>query len=176
MLMMAVGTSGCGSDESDDENSDKKGGSYIITSQPSMVGITYAILTGEFYPDNIPSAYSSTPTRTISLGIEVSMSDVFKDDEVYTAYSRGIEDNHMEVTVHGLSPNTDYYYRAFIDLGTLKLYGEKKTFKTSAIELAYDAEEASDISFTGASVKVRFYNPTLPISYEDLNNIHYGLA
>ena len=176
MLMMAVGTSGCGSDESDDENSDKKGGSYIITSQPSMVGITYAILTGEFYPDNIPSAYNSTPTRTISLGIEVSMSDVFKDDEVYTAYSRGIEDNHMEVTVHGLSPNTDYYYRAFIDMGTLKLYGEKKTFKTSAIELAYDAEEASDISFTGASVKVRFYNPTLPISYEDLNNIHYGLA
>ena len=141
-----------------------------------MVGITYAILTGEFYPDNIPSAYSSTPTRTISLGIEVSMSDVFKDDEVYTAYSRGIEDNHMEVTVHGLSPNTDYYYRAFIDMGTLKLYGEKKTFKTSAIELAYDAEEASDITFTGASVKVRFYNPTLPISYEDLNNIHYGLA
>ena len=176
MLMMAVGMSGCGSDENDDENSDKKGGSYIITSQPSMVGITYAILTGEFYPDNIPSAYSSTPTRTISLGIEVSMSDVFKDDEVYTAYSRGIEDNHMEVTVHGLSPNTDYYYRAFIDLGTLKLYGEKKTFKTSAIELAYDAEEASDISFTGASIKVRFYNPTLPISYEDLNNIHYGLA
>ena len=176
MLMMAVGMSGCGSDESDDENSDKKGGSYIITSQPSMVGITYAILTGEFYPDNIPSAYSSTPTRTISLGIEVSISDVFKDDEVYTAYSRGIEDNHMEVTVHGLSPNTDYYYRAFIDLGTLKLYGEKKTFKTSAIELAYDAEEASDISFTGASIKVRFYNPTLPMSYEDLNNIHYGMA
>ena len=176
MLMMAVGMSSCGSDDSDEENSDKKGGSYIITSQPSAVGITYAILTGEFYPDNIPSAYNSTPTRTISLGIEVSMSDVFKDDEVYTAYSRGIEDNHMEVTVHGLSPNTDYYYRAFIDLGTLKLYGEKKTFKTSAIELAYDAEEASDISFTGASVKVRFYNPTLPISYEDLNNIHYGLA
>ena len=176
MLMMAVGMSSCGSDDSDEENSDKKGGSYIITSQPSAVGITYAILTGEFYPDNIPSAYSSTPTRTISLGIEVSLSDVFKDDEVYTAYSRGIEDNHMEVTVHGLSPNTDYYYRAFIDMGTLKLYGEKKTFKTSAIELAYDAEEASDITFTGASIKVRFYNPTLPISYEDQNNIHYGLA
>ena len=176
MLMMAVGMSGCSSDDSDDENSDKKGGSYIITSQPSAIGITYAILAGEFYPDNIPSAYSSTPTRTISLGIEVSMSDVFKDDEVYTAYSRGIENNHMEVTVHGLSPNTDYYYRAFIDVGTLKLYGEKKTFKTSAIELVYDAEEASDISFTGASIKVRFYNPTLPMSYEDQNNIHYGMA
>ena len=176
MLMMAVSMSSCGSDDSDDENSDKKSGSYIITSQPSAVGITYAILAGEFYPDNIPSAYSSTPTRTISLGIEVSLSDVFKDDEVYTAYSRGIEDNHMEVTVHGLSPNTDYYYRAFIDMGTLKLYGEKKTFKTSAIELTYDAEEASDITFTGASIKVRFYNPTFPISYEDQNNIHYGLA
>jgi hypothetical protein len=176
MLMMAVGMSSCSSDDSDDDNSDKKGGSYIITSQPSMVGITYAILAGEFYPDNIPSAYSSTPTRTISLGIEVSMSDVFKDDEVYTAYSRGIEDNHMEVTVHGLSPNTDYYYRAFIDMGTLKLYGEKKTFKTSALPLAYDAEEASDITFTGASIKARFINATLPISYEDQNNIHYGIA
>ena len=176
ILMMAVGMSGCGSDDSDDENSDKKGGSYIITSQPSAVGITYAILAGEFYPDNIPSAYSSTPTRTISLGIEVSLSDVFKSDEVYTAYSRGIEGNHMEVTVHGLSPNTDYYYRAFIDMGTLKLYGEKKTFKTSAIELAYDAEEASDISFTGASIKARFNNATLPMSFEDLNNISYGMA
>lgn len=176
MLMMAVGISGCRSDENEDENSNKKGGSYIITGQPSTVGITYAILTGEFYPDNIPSAYNSTPTRTISLGIEVSMSDVFKDDEVYTAYSRGIEDNHMEVTVHGLSPNTDYYYRAFIDMGTLKLYGEKKTFKTSAIELTYDAEEASDITFTGASIKARFINATLPISYEDQNNIHYGIA
>ena len=164
MLMMAIGMSGCSSDDSDDGNNDKKGGDYIITSQPSMVGITYAILAGEFYPDNIPSAYSSSPTKTISLGIEVSMTDVFKDDEVYTAYSRGIEGNHMEVTVHGLSPNTDYYYRAFIDVGTIKLYGEKKTFKTSAIQLAYEAEEASDISFTGASVKVRFYNPTLPIS------------
>ena len=91
ILMMAIGISGCNSDDSDDNNNDKKGGSYIITSQPSMVGITYAILAGEFYPDNIPSAYSSTPTKTISLGIEVSMTDVFKDDEVYTAYSRGIE-------------------------------------------------------------------------------------
>ena len=176
MLMLAVGMSGCSSDDNDDENSDKKVGSYIITSQPSMVGITYAILAGEFYPDNIPSAYSSTPTRTISLGIEVSMSDMFKDDEVYTAYSKGIEGNHMEVTVHGLSPNTDYYYRAFIDVGTLKLYGEKKTFKTSAIQLAYDAEEAADITFTGASIKARYNNATLPMSFEDLNNISYGMA
>ena len=176
MLMLAVGMSGCSSDDNDDENSDKKVGSYIITSQPSMVGITYAILAGEFYPDNIPSAYSSTPTRTISLGIEVSMSDMFKDDEVYTAYSKGIEGNHMEVTVHGLSPNTDYYYRAFIDVGTIKLYGEKKTFKTSAIQLAYDAEEAADITFTGASIKARYNNATLPMSFEDLNNISYGMA
>lgn len=176
MLMLAVGMSGCSSDDNDDENSDKKVGNYIITSQPSMVGITYAILAGEFYPDNIPSAYSSTPTRTISLGIEVSMSDMFKDDEVYTAYSKGIEGNHMEVTVHGLSPNTDYYYRAFIDVGTLKLYGEKKTFKTSAIQLAYDAEEAADITFTGASIKARYNNATLPMSFEDLNNISYGMA
>ena len=176
ILMMAIGISGCSSDDSDDNNNDKKGGSYIITSQPSMVGITYAILAGEFYPDNIPSAYGSTPTKTISLGIEVSMTDVFKDDEVYTAYSRGIEGNHMEVTVHGLSPNTDYYYRAFIDVGTIKLYGEKKTFKTSAIQVAYDAEEASDISFTGASIKASFNNATLPMSFEDLNNISYGVA
>ena len=52
ILMMAIGISGCSSDDSDDNNNDKKGGSYIITSQPSMVGITYAILAGEFYPDS----------------------------------------------------------------------------------------------------------------------------
>lgn len=176
ILLMAVGMNGCSSDDSDDGNSNKSGGNYIITSQPSMIGITYAILGGEFYPENIPSAYSSAPTKAISLGIEVSMTDVFKDDEVYTAYSRGIEGNHMEVTVHGLSPNTEYFYRAFLDVGTMKLYGEKKTFRTSALRFAWNVEDATDITFTGASVKVSYIESTPSTSAEDFRDISYGVA
>ena len=173
MLLMVVGMSSC---SSDDETADKNDGTYIITGQPAAIGITYAILGGEFYPDHIPSAYKSTPNNAISLGIEIALTNEFIDDEIYTAYARGIEGNHMEVSIHGLRPNTDYYYRAFVDVGTMKLYGEKKMFKTSSIQIAYTVEDATDITFTGASFKVNFQKSALPTSSEDTQDISYGLA
>ena len=139
----------------DDDDSDKvNDGNFIVTSQPLSVGHTSAVLAGEFYPDRIPSAYG-TQYSPLSMGIELSLIEEFYDGSVYPVYARGIQGNHMEVTLYGLSPDTKYYYRAFIDIGTMKLYGEKLSFETPALQLACNVDEPTDISFTTASFTIR---------------------
>ena len=102
----------------DDDDSDKvNDGNFIVTSQPLYVDLTSAVLTGEFYPDRIPSAYGTQYTP-LSLGIELSLTEEFSVGNVYPVYAQGIQGNQMEVTLNGLSPDTEYFYRAFIDMGT----------------------------------------------------------
>ena len=137
---------------SDDDSANE--GNCIITNQPSTIGLTSAVLTGEFYPDRIPSAYGTQYTP-LSLGIEVSLTEDFPDGRVYPVYAKGIQGNHMEVALYGLSPDTKYYYRAFIDMGTMKLYGEKLSFTTPTFQLACNVDDAADISFTSASFTIR---------------------
>ena len=157
LLMAGEVLSSC---NNDDSNEKAGGKAYIVTNQPSAVGVSYAILAGEFYPDNIPSVYYMPILR---LGMELSTTEEFRDDNIYPAYSTGIEGNHMEVTINGLTPDTKYYYRAFIDMGTMKLYGEKKSFTTLTMQLACNVGDATDISFTTASIKINF-NESAPTS------------
>ena len=139
----------------DDDDSDKvNDGNFIVTSQPLYIDLTSAVLTGEFYPDRIPSAYGTQYTP-LSLGIELSLTEEFSVGNVYPVYAQGIQGNQMEVTLNGLSPDTEYFYRAFIDMGTMKLYGEKLSFKTSALQLACNVDDPTDISFTTASFTIR---------------------
>lgn len=139
----------------DDDDSNKvNDGDFIVTGQPMSVDLTSAVLAGEFYPERVPSAYG-TQYSPISLGIELSLTNEFYDGSVYPVYAQGIQGNHMEVTLRGLSPDTRYYYRAFIDMGTMKLYGEKLSFETPAMQLACNVDEPTDISFTTASFTIR---------------------
>ena len=152
IVLLALGfMTSCNSDDDSDKVND---GNFIVTSQPASVDITSAVLTGEFYPDRIPSAYGTQYTP-ISMGIELSLTEEFYDGKVYPVYAQGIQGNHMEVTLYGLSPDTQYFYRAFIDTGTMKLYGEKLSFKTPALQLACNVDDPTDISFTKASFTIR---------------------
>ena len=156
LLMAGVGLSSCDSVE-------KKGGkTYIVTSQPAEVGFSYAILTGEFYPENVPVVYSSSGYIP-RLGMELSTTEEFRDDNVISAYSTGVEGYNMIVIANSLIPDTKYYYRAFVDFGTMKLYGEKMSFTTLTMQLACNVGDATDISFTTASIKISF-NESLPTS------------
>ena len=152
IAILALGfMTSCNSDDDGDKVND---GSYIVTNQPSSVALTSAVLTGEFYPERIPSAYGTQYTP-LSLGIELSLTKELLDGTVYPIYAKGIQGNHMEVTLYDLSPDTRYYYRAFIDTGTMKLYGETLSFVTSALQLACNVEDPTDISFTSASFTIR---------------------
>ena len=106
VLIMVIGMSSCSSDD------EKKDDRYIITGQPSTIGFSHAILTGEFYLENIPEAYQSS-TAYLRLGVQLSLTEEFIEGQLYDVYIGGLEGHRMEITVDGLSPNTEYYYRAF---------------------------------------------------------------
>lgn len=149
---------------SDDDSGKVNDGNYIVTHQPLNVGVTSAILTGEFYSNKIPSMYSnSTP---LSVGMELSLSETFHANEVSPVYARIIEGNQMRVDCNDLLPDTKYYYRAFIDTGSVKLYGEKMSFKTSSMQIACNVEDVTDISYTTATFKIRFNELAPTLSYE----------
>jgi len=166
LMIEGAGLSSCDSVEK------VKDKTYIVTNQPSVVGISYAILTGEFYPENVPSVYSS-PGYIPRVGMELSATEEFRDDEIYSAYSTGIEGNNMDVTINGLNPDTKYYYRAFVDMGSMRLYGEKKSFTTLMMQLTCDVGDATDISFTTASIKVSF-NESAPVLSSE--GVAFGVA
>jgi len=153
--LIAILAIGCMTSCNSDDDSDKVNeGNFIVTNQPSSIGLTTVVLTGEFYPERIPSAYG-TQYVPLSLGIELSLTEEFYDGSIYPVYAKGIQGNHMEVTIYGLNPDTKYYYRAFIDTGATKLYGEKLSFMTPSLQLACNVEDAKDISFTSASFTIR---------------------
>lgn len=139
---------------SNDDNDKVNEGSYIVTEQPLYIGRSSAVLKGEFYSDRIPSEYRAKSTP-LSLGIELSLTEDFRYGNVYPVYAQSIKGNSMEVTLNGLSPDTKYYYRAFIDTGATKLYGEKLSFNTQVLQLACSVENVKDISFATASFTIR---------------------
>lgn len=150
MLMLAVGMSSC---NNDDESNDKKDDRYIITGQPSTIGFSHAVLTGEFYLEKLPEAYQSS-IAYLRLGVQLSLTEEFIEGQLYDVYIGGLEGNRMEITVGGLNPNTEYYYRAFIDIGTMKLYGGKEKFRTSTMQLACSVGDATDIKTNSATFTV----------------------
>lgn len=166
VLIMVIGMSSCSSDD------EKKDDRYIITGQPSTIGFSHAILTGEFYLENIPEAYQSS-TAYLRLGVQLSLTEEFIEGQLYDVYIGGLEGHRMEITVDGLSPNTEYYYRAFVDIGTMKLYGGKEKFRTSTMQLACSVGDATDIKTNSATFTVS-PNESAVKSSPDI--INYGLV
>jgi len=167
--MLVVLSAGC---SSDDESNDKKDDRYIITGQPSAIGFSHAVLTGEFYLENLPEAYQSNGTY-LRLGVQLSLTDEFIEGQLYDVYIGGLEGRRMEITVGDLSPNTEYYYRAFVDIGTMKLYGGKEHFRTSTMQLACSVGDATDIKTNSATFTVSPNESAVKLSPDIIN---YGLV
>ena len=157
------------------DDDDEKNVEYIVTGQPINVGITYAVLTGDFYPDNMPSIYSPT-LSTLRLGIEVSPTEDFNEKDALTFYSKELVGNRMKVSINGLSSQTDYYYRAFVDIGTMKLYGDTQRFTTSAMQLVCTVGDATNVTFNTANVNVSFDKSVQSLPSVDAYSIGYGIA
>lgn len=67
--------------------------------------------------------------------------------------AEGINDSY-EITAEGLLPNTTYHYMAYLDLGAGVVYGEERTFTTSASDFNPD----EDLVDLGLSTKWAKYN------------------
>ncbi len=171
MALILIGlTASCSNDESEEE----KIGNYIVTNPVESVGVTYVELSGEFYSNKMPKAYNSSG-RYMQPGIEISLTESFTPGMTLHSGASGIENNRMTMTVYGLSPNTKYYYRSFVDIDDLTYYGEKKSFTTLGLSLACSVDDAIDVSFRSALVPVNFNNVAASLSPEDLS-VYYGVA
>ena len=152
MALILIGlTASCSNDESEEEEI----GNYIVTNPVENVGVTYVELSGEFYSNKMPKAYNSSG-RYMQPGIEISVTESFTPGMTLHSGASGIENNRMTMTVYGLSPNTKYYYRSFVDIDDLTYYGEKKSFTTLGLSLACSVDDAIDVSFRSALVPVVF--------------------
>lgn len=154
--------------EDDDPDIDK----YIVTNKPTSVGLTYAELSGEFYPDRVPT-YLNTHGYEMQPGIELSLSENFPKDQSLSSNIYEFENTHMIATAYGLLPNTQYFYRMYVEIGEMRYYAEKQTFTTLPVNLPCSVGDATNISFDSAEVPITFTQqpPTSPMEY-----LSYGVA
>ena len=155
ILMTVCLTVSCKDDETEDND---RVSSYIATDMPSDIGMTYAVLKGHFYADKMPDVFSVS-SSVPRLGMELSESDLFAENMTRSLYSKSLEGNVMEMTVTDLSAGTDYYYRAFVEVGETRLYGNKQSFTTEELTVEGTISDATDITFTSAKVNVSFEMP-----------------
>ena len=153
----------------DDENTD---GNYIITDPVKTVGVTYAELSGQFYPDRLPSAYVSSG-QSVQVGMEISTSERFEINNRLSGYVPEIQQNSFVATAYGLAPNTQYYVRAFVELGPNRLYGENQMFTTQQLELPCSVGDATNVTYDTANIEVAFSAQT---SLSPIEDISYGMA
>ena len=165
MMLLALTTTSC---SDDDDNRDKN---YIVTNPVKNVGVTYAELSGQFYPDRLPSAYASSG-QSVQIGMEISTSEWFEINNRLSGYIQEIQQNRFVATAYGLAPNTHYYVRAFVEVGSNRLYGENQTFTTQQLELPCSVGEATNVTYDTANIEVTFgVQPSS--SAEDIS---YGIA
>ncbi len=144
---------------------------YIVTNAVKTIGITCAELSGEFYSDKLPALYNNgTYAR---LGMEISLSQRFDIDNTRAGYVDAIQGTHFWATIYGLSPNTEYFFRVFVDVGDVKLYGETVSFTTKTMELPCSVGDATNVKFFSAELPVSFPSQESSSIFE---NLSYGIA
>jgi hypothetical protein len=72
MFMYGFAVTSCSSDNDAKEHD----GKYIVTNPVEIIGMTYATLSGEYYPDNLPQAYANG--MPMQFGVELSTSPRFE--------------------------------------------------------------------------------------------------
>ena len=165
LMLLALTTTSC---SDDDDNRDEN---YIVTNPVKNVGVTYAELSGQFYPDRLPSAYASSG-QSVQVGVEISTSEWFEINNRLSGYIQEIQQNRFVATAYGLAPNTQYYVRAFVEVGPNRLYGENQTFTTQQLELPCSVGDATNVTYDTANIEITFgVKPSS--SAEDIS---YGLA
>lgn len=165
VMLLAFTTTSCSDDD------DNKDDIYIVTNPVKIVGVTYAELSGQFYPDRLPSAYVSSG-QSVQVGMEISTSERFEINNRLSGYVPEIQQNNFVTHAYGLTPNTQYYVRAFVEVGPNRLYGENQTFTTQQLELPCSVGDATNVTYDTASIEVTFGVQPSSTAVD----ISYGLA
>lgn len=116
LLFVSICFPSCG-----DDNSDSKRSAFVSTGEVDF-GMTFAIITGSFNPEQISLG------NNVEYGVEISRSELFVGAERKS--TREILGNHFSVTFNSLMTSSNYYYRAYIKSEDVYYYGMTKSFMT----------------------------------------------
>ena len=115
------------------------------------------IVTGEAediteFSVKIKSIANPTPEMgTVTLGVLISTSAEFSKLFSLDLKSKELDSmNQFTVSTSELKPNTQYYYKAYIEYGGIYHYGEVKSFKTLELNIQVVTDKVSDITDSSA--------------------------
>lgn len=130
----------CGGDDKEDDDIQTK--DIAVTGACIETGENYAIIEGYVNLSNVTASYTSQ-----QIGVECSLDESFSAPKfVKTSV---LEGNKFTVTIGGLWPGTEYYYRTCVKINSLSYVGEKLSFRTTGT-----AKNDDDIKPEGHSVDV----------------------
>jgi len=151
------------------------GNSLVVTGDAS--GITHIAGVVDF--SNV------SPTEIDTYGVSYGKDSEADDSRRSTNELTG---NKYTVTLSGLSPNTTYYYRAYISVDGNYIYGNTKSFKTQTFSPGKGKAVDLGLSVKWASYNVGAASPedygdyfawgetTTKDSYTDANSVTYGIS
>ena len=112
---------------------------------------TSAVLIGYV---NLPDELKLAMGSTLKIGMEVSRDNKFENKK--NRYEvNGLENNRrFTVSLSSLVPNTQYYYRTFVDNGGVAVFGETLSFTTQGIENITKTGDATDLTPSSACISM----------------------
>lgn len=160
MALISCGMIACSSGDDGDGGLGSKAGEnnttdLAVTGSVQATGMTFATIKG-FINFSVPEAYANLGD-VYSYGVEYAKNVDFSDAQY--AHGGSVAGRAFTATLKGLTPNTKYYYRTYLDnmRGT-----QTGTFTTK--ECSYDgtvSASCSDVQFWSARFKGAISNPYL---------------
>lgn len=140
-----------------------------VTVAADHISAVSAVLSGEA---NLTSSMAADMTMGImySLNSAVLPSNSTKISTNDINLKQGYEASYCySVNVTGLTPNTTYYYRSYVNQSGQDTYGETKEFTTKDIPSMLETYEATEIEATKATL-----NGKLDLTDAQYENMSYG--
>ncbi|MBQ8593427.1 MAG: fibronectin type III domain-containing protein [Bacteroidaceae bacterium] len=151
LLFVTGAMMSCSSDDDKIDDGSENTSDVAVTGLPSEIGTSYACLNGYVNLNLLPPGISN-PTIGIELHNESDLGekDYWKGGGSKT--TQEIEGNKFTIIYDGLESKRTFKYRSFVAAGNLSYYGEYRTFTTKDFSNITSTGEASDITFTSATV------------------------
>ena len=117
-----------------------------VTAEATNITETTAILHGY-------ANLTSDMTGSVELGFLISEESTPSLKNGFTAGTRELNpDNSFALTIKSLSPNTLYYYKAYVLRNNIYMYGEIKSFKTNDLNLSVLTLNATNVGTKSATL------------------------
>ena len=153
-LLLVVGAMmSCSGDDNKIDDESGNTSDVAVTGLPSEIGSTYVCLNG-YVNLNLLPAGGSSPSIGIELYVDKEQTESESDKDYYWDYetTQDIVGNKLTISFDGLAGKETYKYRTFVKSGSLSYYGEYRTFTTKDFVNITSTGDASDITFTSASI------------------------